>query len=130
MRQESEHDREIRALFQQVPRSPAPPFRRLWSSAREQAQPRARLRRRAFGVVATAAAVVLLWAVIGIRDSNPGDRLSEELLAQTHWNGPLDFLLETPGDELLRTTPRFSVDVSILPNDLSHLQQRSSEHDQ
>jgi len=46
--------------------------------------------------------VILAWPITG------GKRVALVDLATTHWEAPTDFLLRTPGAELLRTVPRFT----------------------
>ncbi|MFQ6046620.1 MAG: hypothetical protein ACE5PT_09760 [Gemmatimonadales bacterium] len=55
---------------------------------------------------AAAAAAAVLAAVLWALDrGGGGDRLAIDLSA-TAWQAPTDFLLETPGRDLLRTVPR------------------------
>ena len=81
----------------------ATPFQRLLATAR--ARRAAPSGRRPLGLAA--AAIVLVAAVLALllsrrhRDGVPID------LAAVRWKAPTDFLLQLPGDELLRTVPEF-----------------------
>lgn len=87
----------------------APPFDRVWRE-RETAT-----RRRRFVLLAAAAmltafvlSVVLLTATRSTSDSIEIEpRIATPILRSTTWKGPTDFLLETPGNRTLRTTPSF-----------------------
>jgi len=100
-------------------------FRELFESARrrdEASAPRFQeiLRReppteRAVRIPLTArfAAIAIVLALIGLlavsrRVARPtGDpSVAGELLSSARWSGPTDFLLATPGGDLLRSTPR------------------------
>ncbi len=66
-----------------------------------------RARRRMAGITAAVAAtavalVILAWPITG------GKRIALVDLATTRWEAPTDFLLRTPGAELLRTVPTFT----------------------
>ena len=80
----------------------ATPFQRLLATAR--ARRAAPSGRRSLGL---AAAAIVLAAVLALlltrrhRDGVPID------LAAVRWRAPTDFLLQLPGDELLRTVPEF-----------------------
>ena len=76
----------------------APEFARLW-------QPRAGTRRRqARRFAAVASLLVALLALLWIRSvqRRPDDKTVASI---TEWKAPTDFLLVTPGSELLRTVP-------------------------
>lgn len=76
----------------------APAFADLW-------KPRAGARRRKLRwLAATACALIALLAFLWIRSAQ---RRPEEIAVAsiTDWKAPTDFLLETPGRELLRTVP-------------------------
>jgi hypothetical protein len=76
----------------------APEFARLW-----QARAGAR-RRHAHWFAATACALIALLVFLWIRSAQrrPDDKTVASI---TEWKAPTDFLLETPGRELLRTVP-------------------------
>src|SRR5881398_927531 len=63
-----------------------------------------------------AAAVVVVGVALALLFTRP-DRHGRTIdLATVRWEGPTDFLLVLPGDELLRTVPDFGrVSVSTLP---------------
>jgi hypothetical protein len=64
----------------------------------------ARPRRRALGLVA-AVLVVVAVVVISTRRERAGVGLDIDL-ATVRWHAPTDFLLNLPGDELLRSVPQ------------------------
>ena len=77
----------------------APVFATLW-----QVRPGVR-GHRARWFVATACALIALLAFLWIRSAQR--RTEEKAVASiTQWKAPTDFLLETPGRELLRTVPK------------------------
>ena len=92
----------------------APEFAGLWyarAGARRQGKARVGTRRwvaragtQARWFAATACALIALLAFFWIRSAQ---RLAEEktVASITDWKAPTDFLLETPGRELLRTVP-------------------------
>jgi hypothetical protein len=75
-----------------------PEFATLWRS-RARAQ-----RRQARWFAAAACALIALLAFLWIRSvqRRPDDKTVASI---TEWKAPTDFLLETPGSELLRTVP-------------------------
>jgi hypothetical protein len=76
----------------------APAFGRLWRG-----RPHAR-RRQTRWIAAAASALIVLLALLWIRSvqRRPDDKTVASI---TEWKAPTDFLLETPGRELLRTVP-------------------------
>lgn len=97
-----DEDRDLRGWFaaqRREEQEAAPPFRRVWAAARAQRRPRPRVR---FAIAAVALALVaLLWLRPDTgRAPEPGTSPS---IAQ--WRSPTDFLLATPGRELLSTVP-------------------------
>lgn len=62
----------------------------------------------AWAAAAAVAAVIVgaLWLLRG-RDVRGTPDLGQQLLASAQWVAPTDFLLETPGRELLRGVPGF-----------------------
>ena len=101
-----QNDSELRDRFRALRREDAAaarPFDATLASARARRAARPRHRRgwlAAAAVVVAAVAVVLLFT----RPDRHGRTIG---LATVRWEGPTDFLLVLPGDELLRTTPRF-----------------------
>jgi len=79
-----------------------PPFAATIAAAR--ARRTARPRRRALGLAA-AVIVVVAVVVISLRRERDGVRLEIDL-AIVRWQAPTDFLLNLPGDELLRSVPQ------------------------
>ncbi len=82
----------------------APPFRATLAGAerRHRRSPRGvRLRAGAMAAAAVLAALALGLALL----RRPGSGVELDLSA-TRWRSPTDFLLQLPGDELLRTVPR------------------------
>jgi hypothetical protein len=76
----------------------APEFATLWKARAETR------RRQARWFAATACALIALLAFLWIRSAQR--RPEEKAVASiTEWRAPTDFLLETPGRELLRTVP-------------------------
>jgi|SRR6266853_4972191 len=75
----------------------APEFGRLWHG-------RADARRRQTRWFMAAACVLVALALLWMRSTQrrPGDKTVASI---TEWKAPTDFLLETPGRELLRTVP-------------------------
>jgi hypothetical protein len=81
-------------------RAQAPPFADLLRRERP-------VRPRRFLVLA-AAASILLAAIVAdfLRESRPAPPRPDPFYSSARWKGPTDFLLETPGDELLHAIPR------------------------
>ena len=99
-------DHHVKQAFEALRQEDAagtPPFAATIAAAR--ARRTARPRRRALGL---AAAVILVVAVvvISLRRERDGVRLEIDL-ATVRWQAPTDFLLNLPGDELLRSVPQF-----------------------
>ena len=86
------------ALLRREEEQHAPEFARLWSVC-------AAARRQARWFAVTACALIALLAFLWILSA----RRPKEITAAsiTQWKSPTDFLLETPGGELLRTVPEF-----------------------
>jgi hypothetical protein len=108
-------DEELRAALQEIlgeARHAAPPFSRMWRQAeRRRDRRRPRVARMLPGLVASAAVLLAVMAVVVLMQPKPPSPASFESLAHldlTHlgpWQGPLDFLLDVPGHEVLATTP-------------------------
>jgi hypothetical protein len=92
-------DREFRELYARLKaedRAHTPPYR---------APMRAEPRRRPWSPrIAVAAAIVLIALILARPDAPPPHAFQPDLRRST-WRSPTDFLLETPGSELLRTVP-------------------------
>lgn len=101
-------DRHLRELFRAGLREDsagAPAFRELRrrSHPRSDTVSRVRLPR----PILAALVVVLAVTVAYLRRGGPQPPpATQPLLSDVSWKGPTDFLLETPGRELLRSTPR------------------------
>jgi hypothetical protein len=70
------------------------------------ARPRTRIMPARLAAVAAALAVVLVGIGVGVRDQvlfDATDRLA--VRSANDWQSPTDFLLKTPGNELISTTP-------------------------
>ncbi len=76
----------------------APPFAGLWGR-------KVHSGRRRWGWFVATACVLIAAAVFWIRLRQPEP--SNTVASITEWKAPTDFLLETPGSELLRSVPRF-----------------------
>lgn len=111
----NDDDRELRELFarlRQEDRARTPSFRamdarmtprRMWSPQR----------------VVVAAAIILIAILLAPPDRTPGN-LSRQVvdLGAATWRSPTDFLLTTPGSELLRTVPAVGSPNDWTPIDL------------
>ena len=110
----NDDDRELRAMFARLRRQDhahVPPFRipaahpvSLWAPPVK---------------MAAAAAVVLVVVVLAVPDSGqrgPPDQLVDP--SDAAWHSPTDFLLLTPGRELLRTMPPIGSPQGWAPIDL------------
>ncbi len=97
-----DEDRDLRRRFAALRRQEleaVPPFRRVWAAARARRRPRPRVR---FAVAAVALAILgLLWLRPDTRPA-PESGTSPSI---AQWRSPTDFLLATPGRELLSTVP-------------------------
>jgi hypothetical protein len=110
----NDDDRELRRLFarlKQEDRVRVPSFRT--PVARES-------RRWAWGGrVAVAAAIVLIALVLALPDRTPRTTAHQVVdLGTTAWQSPTDFLLITPGSELLRSVPTVGSPHDWTPIDL------------
>ncbi len=102
-----EHDPHLRDRFAQMrseDAAGAPAFRAMLAGAERRARrsPRGvRLTARAMATAAVLAALALGLLLL----RRPASRVELDRSA-TRWRGPTDFLLQLPGDQLLRTMPR------------------------
>ena len=97
-------DHHVKQAFEALRREDAaatPPFAATIAAAR--ARRMARPRRRALGLAAVI--VVVAVVVVSLRRERDGVRLEIDL-ATVRWQAPTDFLLNLPGDELLRSVPQ------------------------
>jgi hypothetical protein len=90
-----------------------PDFRRMWQAARAETARRRRRRRRVLAAAGAAAGLAGLLVLTGpptptAYDRDSGLRAAAELSRQIEsWEGPLDVLLDTPGQAWLVTAPEF-----------------------
>jgi len=101
-----DEDRELVRLFEELRRADdasAPPFRRVLE------RPQARARAPSLGSVAAVSASVLalliLWLAGSWRPPRGTQRASAGTVGLGDWKSPTDFLLLTPGGELLDSKP-------------------------
>ena len=97
----SDEDRDLRELFAQLKREDrgmSPSFRMPARSVSPRGRPMTR--------VLVAAAVVVIAVVLAWPDRTPSDVAGPVVdLSASTWRSPTDFLLVTPGSELLRSVP-------------------------
>lgn len=116
-------DERLRAFFREAHADDRPPpFRRLARATA--APPRPRIGRWRSALAATAVAAIALgigwWATQPVGDDAPLSEADQIALARelSSWDAPLDFLLETPGSELLTAPPSFELLDLALPPDV------------
>jgi len=89
----------------------APEFRDVVAGLVWRRESAGRRRGRVAGLAVAAAAALLLFAVL-----RPGGRRMVLVdLDAARWEAPTDFLLRTPGAELLRAVPRLILEGRLLP---------------
>ena len=123
MSDERHLEERLRAALEEIRAGdPAPAFDETWEAARREAeatrrQSRAR-RSLAAAAIFVAAAGVTLW--LRRPEDSPPPQVEAPRMAVA-WRGPLDFLLETPADSWLTTTPSFrtTVDTALLDSALA-----------
>jgi hypothetical protein len=107
----SDDDRDLRDRFAHLraeDRAGVPAFRAPSAAARWSWSPR----------LVVAAAIVLIALVLARPDATP-PRLAHEVdLGAAAWRSPTDFLLVTPGRELLRSVPTLGSPETLAPIDL------------
>ena len=114
---ESERDRFLKSFFKDSHRDDDPlPFGEMWTAAKRRVEAgQAREHRRAWSsrwAFLGAGAVALLLLIPLVRAPAERRQVVDKSLSDTVfveqvavWRGPLDFLLETPGRELLGSVP-------------------------
>jgi len=103
-----DEERRLRALLANAHRADRmPPFRRSWEAAR--GTDKARWGLWPLAPAMAAVALVIIWSVR--TKVSPGP--APESVPSLEWNAPLDFLLQTPGSELLDTVPKFDANRSL-----------------
>jgi len=105
---EQDEEKRLRGFLEEAHRADrTPPFRRTWEGARQTEK----YRRPLWPLVPAIAALALLilWNVRPNVSRGPAPQSMPGL----EWNAPLDFLLQTPGSELLNTVPKFDADRSL-----------------
>jgi hypothetical protein len=99
-------DRDLRDLFARLRESDrrlAPDCERLLQRARRQSPPRLALAGAGLAVAVMAAALLVMTR---LADKPDGDAVTSSIPTSiTYWRAPTDFLLDTPGRDLLRTIP-------------------------
>jgi hypothetical protein len=94
------HDGDLRDRFASLRREDAhhvPEFARLWRRREHVARHKGRR-------IAIAACALIALAIFWLRSAQHKSH-DAAVASITEWNSPTDFLLETPGRELLRTVP-------------------------
>jgi hypothetical protein len=105
---EQDQEKRLRALLDEAHRADrAPAFRRTSEAARAGDR-----RCRPLWVVVPVLAAVALALVLTTRPQ-VGPTPASQQIPSLQWKGPLDFLLQTPGSELLNTVPTFNADRSL-----------------
>ncbi len=108
IRDDGSHDDELRARFaalRQEEAAQAPVFRGLAGVRTERGRGRSAGQMIAVTVCLVAMTAVALWLHLTPRKPEPGKFVA----SITEWSSPTDFLLETPGREVLRTVPAIGV---------------------
>lgn len=89
----------------------APSFRSTLAEAARRRRPGTRLR---YPVAVTLGAASVAALALAVAHSG-GRRETLVDLTVVRWKAPTDFLLRTPGDELLRTMPAFTTEGRFVP---------------
>lgn len=108
-----EDDSDLRELFSRLRQEEAegaPAFAEL----RQALPARRRAPLRVGLLAAVALAGVVLAVRLGLERPEPAP-IPTDMLSVTTWKAPTDFLLATPGREVLSTVPRFGGDLPTLP---------------
>ncbi|HEY6209690.1 MAG TPA: hypothetical protein VIW28_11560 [Gemmatimonadales bacterium] len=106
----NDRDRALHELFgalQKEAAAGAPKFHDALTGAARRRERIRRARRRVAGITAVVAATALVLMVVAWPITG-GKRADFVDLATTRWEAPTDFLLRTPGAELLRAVPTFT----------------------
>jgi len=110
----NDDDRELRELFSRLKREDrahVPSYRTPVARVAPRCRPAARL--------ALAAAIILIALVLGRPDRTPPTMARQLVdLGAASWKSPTDFLLITPGSELLRSMPAVGSPDDWTPIDL------------
>lgn len=102
-----ERDREIGDMFARLKaeeRREAPSFREVRARARRRSTPRG-TRVPVLAAIAAAVAVFVIGALVRQGPTRPDVALLDVDLGATTWSSPTDFLLSTPGSDLMRMVP-------------------------
>jgi hypothetical protein len=121
-------DRDLRERFDAMRRDDegaSPAFNPMWDRAARRAASRQFTISSRQALWAAAGAAFLAGATIIYRAASPPPKTVSEEVARAfaEWKAPTDFLLRTPGRELLETVPRVGVD---LPSGLSDGMRRNT----
>ena len=124
-------DTELRRLFRELARTDetsAPSFREL--RARARTSDLGGRRNRSVRLVAALALVGALAVALSLlfppRGARPGEVVTGSL-SLSSWSAPTDFLLETPGRELLDSAPRIGVGLLEIPTAESSKETKGTE---
>jgi len=137
-----EDDRDLRALFSRLraeDRAAVAPFETLLGKAEQRRRKHTPARAARHAAAIAAALVLLAAAALAVLDQRRGAARREPTsalavrldLRSTWWEAPTDFLLDTPGDRLLRTVPAFgwSDDWGLPPADARRPPSSPTRHD-
>ena len=127
MNDPTRRDAELKACLQdarQGTAEDAPPFSPMWSRAL--ARGRSGRRRGLRLGLAVAAALVVLTLLVGlqVRERAAFKKAEVAAIEMSQWRAPLDFLLQTPGQEWLAATPSLNLlpgiesDLSLPPEEV------------
>lgn len=110
----TDSDRDLREQFAALRHTTgmgAPSFRSTLAEAARRRRPRTWLR---YPIAVTVGAASI--AVVALLVAHSGARRETLVdLTVVRWNAPTDFLLQTPGGELLRTMPAFTTEGRFAP---------------
>lgn len=110
-------DPELKAALQEVGQRTAdgaPEFTDLWSQALSRGTSRRRRAKRLrFATVAAGLVVASLLVIWQVRERAAFREAEAAAVAMAQWRAPLDFLLQTPGQEWIATTPSLTLLSSV-----------------